>query len=41
MNKKKADVIIFGGQRNMVGETEGVTDINEPVKGAPEYTYGN
>ena len=36
----KADVIIFGGQSNMVGETEGPPESNEPVKGAYEYRYG-
>lgn len=41
MNKTKADVIIFGGQSNMVGETEGLPEVNEPVQGAPEYSYGN
>lgn len=39
MNKTKADVIIFGGQSNMVGETEGLPEVNEPVSGAFEYRY--
>ena len=39
MNKTKADVLIFGGQSNMVGETEGLPEVNEPVSGAFEYRY--
>lgn len=31
------DVIIFGGQSNMQGQTEGCPNSNEPVKGALEY----
>lgn len=36
------DVIIFGGQSNMQGQTEGLPTVNEPVKGALEYhIHGN
>ena len=31
------DIIIFGGQSNMQGQTEGRPEKNEPVKGALEY----
>lgn len=31
------DVIIFGGQSNMQGQTEGLPEVNEPVEGAWEY----
>lgn len=31
------DIIIFGGQSNMQGQTEGCPEKNEPVKGALEY----
>ena len=31
------DVIIFGGQSNMQGQTEGLPLVNEPVQGALEY----
>ena len=33
------DVIIFGGQSNMQGQTEGLPTVNEPVKGALEYHF--
>ena len=33
------DIIIFGGQSNMCGETEAVPETNEPVKGAYEYRF--
>ena len=33
------DIIIFGGQSNMQGQTEGLPQENEPVAGALEYRY--
>ncbi len=33
------DIIIFGGQSNMCGETEAVPEINLPVENAYEYRY--
>ena len=34
---KRIDILIFGGQSNMQGQTEGLPFINEPVGGALEY----
>lgn len=33
------DVLIFGGQSNMQGQTEGLPEVNVPVAGAYEYRY--
>ena len=33
------DIIIFGGQSNMQGQTEGLPTENAPVQGALEYRY--
>ncbi len=33
------DVLIFGGQSNMQGQTEGLPEVNVPVDGAYEYRY--
>ena len=33
------DVIIFGGQSNMQGQTESLPENNAPVQGALEYRY--
>lgn len=39
MNKEKYDLLIFGGQSNMEGQTEGLPEPNEPVERALEYFY--
>ena len=36
---KQIDVLIFGGQSNMQGETEGLPENNKPVQGALEYRF--
>lgn len=36
---KNCDVILFMGQSNMQGQTEKMTEHNEPVEGALEYRY--
>lgn len=36
---KKIDVLIFGGQSNMQGETECLPSPNDPVENALEYKY--
>ena len=36
---KHCDVILFMGQSNMQGQTEKMTDRNDPVEGALEYRY--
>ena len=33
------DIIIFGGQSNMQGQTGEMPPINEPVEGALEYRF--
>ena len=33
------DILIFGGQSNMQGQTEALPIPNEPVDGASEYRY--
>ncbi|MBQ8683686.1 MAG: hypothetical protein IJ518_04125 [Clostridia bacterium] len=37
--KPEIDILIFGGQSNMQGGSEGIPTINEPVEGALEYHY--
>ena len=37
--KDCTDILIFGGQSNMVGETEGLPNENDAVKNAYEYRY--
>ena len=39
MKRKKTDVIIFGGQSNMQGQTESLPESNDPVEGALEFRY--
>ena len=39
MNKQQYDIIIFAGQSNMQGETEGLPLNNEPVRNALEYRF--
>ena len=36
---EKVDILIFGGQSNMQGQTEGLPEINIPVDSALEYRY--
>ena len=37
--KKNVDIIIFGGQSNMQGQTESLPENNDPVDKAVEYRY--
>lgn len=37
--KKCVDILIFGGQSNMQGQTESLPESNEPVENALEYRY--
>lgn len=39
MERKKTDIIIFGGQSNMQGQTESLPESNDPVEGALEFRY--
>ena len=39
MSKIPADVIIFGGQSNMQGQTESLPEPNDPVEGAVEFRF--
>ena len=39
MSKEKYDLLIFGGQSNMEGQTECLPEPNDPVDGALEYFY--
>ena len=39
MEKETADIIIFGGQSNMVGQTEGLPQDNPVIENAYEYRY--
>lgn len=34
---KRIDILIFGGQSNMQGQTEGLPVVNAPVERALEY----